>query len=99
MCDNQSRFGSTRSSPRPKDLLHRLALGELVDQLVEDADLAHRRVLDRLDADAADHAFHRGARHPHYDIPSEVCARALELGARSITSRDAVRILRKQRIP
>ena len=47
--------------------------------------------------DLPDRAFHRGARHPHYDIPEDVCPRALALGARSITSRDAVRILRKWR--
>ena len=37
----------------PQHLLHRLALGELVDELVEVADLLHQRVLDLLDADPA----------------------------------------------
>src|SRR3954469_11086949 len=43
-------------SRRAEDLLHRLASGKLVDELVEVADLLHERVLDLLYADAADHA-------------------------------------------
>ena len=49
-------------SPRPQDLLHRLALRQLVHQFVEGADLAHGRLLDRLDAHAADPALDQGAR-------------------------------------
>ena len=40
----------------PQDLLHRPAPGELVDQLVQVADLPHQRVFDVLDPDAAHHA-------------------------------------------
>ena len=49
--------GLLRPAVSPQDLLHRLALGEFVDQLVELADLLHQRVLDRLDAHAADDAL------------------------------------------
>src|SRR5690606_4320716 len=42
-------------------LLHRLALRELVDQLVEIADLLHQRVLDLLDADPADDTLDQAA--------------------------------------
>ena len=52
--------GSTNScgagSLRAEDLLHRLASGKLVNELVEVADLLHERVPDLLYADAADHA-------------------------------------------
>src|SRR5215218_10486971 len=41
---------------RAEDLLHRLASGKLVDELVEVADLLHEWVLDFFYADAADHA-------------------------------------------
>lgn len=53
-------LGSTNScgagSQRAEDLLHRLASGKLVNELVEVADLLHERVADLLYADAADHA-------------------------------------------
>ena len=39
----------------PQDLLHRLALGELVHELVEVADLLHQRILDVLDPHPAHH--------------------------------------------
>lgn len=58
--------------------------------------------VDELHAFAAalglpDRAFHRGARHPHYDVPDELRERAIDQGAISITTRDAVRISRKLR--
>jgi len=58
--------------------------------------------LDELHAFAAalglpERAFHRGARHPHYDVPDEQRQRALDRGAQSITTRDAVLISRKLR--
>lgn len=37
-------------------------------------------------------AFHRGARHPHYDVTANQRRRALEHGAAAISARDAVRI-------
>ncbi|MET3179620.1 UNVERIFIED_ORG: hypothetical protein ABIC43_002779 [Variovorax guangxiensis] len=37
-------------------------------------------------------AFHRGARHPHYDITANQRLRALQHGAAAISARDAVRI-------
>src|SRR6185436_11333426 len=40
-------------SSASKDLCHRPALGELVDELVEIADLAHQRFFDLLDPHAA----------------------------------------------
>ncbi len=40
-------------------------------------------------------AFHRGARHPHYDVTSGQRWRALEHGATAISARDAVRIGRR----
>lgn len=43
-------------------------------------------------------AFHRGARHPHYDVPDDLRQQALDQGALSITTRDAVRISRKMRV-
>jgi len=42
-------------------------------------------------------AFHRGARHPHYDVPDDLRQRAISLGAMPISTRDAVRISRKLR--
>ena len=45
----------------PQDLLHRLTLGEFVDEFVHVADLLHQGVLDVLDADAADDAFDQGS--------------------------------------
>ena len=40
----------------PQDLVHRLALGQFVDQFVEIANLAHGGLLDILDANPADDA-------------------------------------------
>jgi hypothetical protein len=37
-------------------------------------------------------AFHRGARHPHYDVTASQRWRALRHGATAISARDAVRI-------
>lgn len=39
-------------------------------------------------------AFHSGARHPHYDITIIQRQRALANGAKPITVRDAVRLIR-----
>ena len=49
-------------SPLPQYLLHLLAPRQLVDELVQVADLTHQRILDLLDPDAADQAFDLGAR-------------------------------------
>lgn len=56
--------------------------------------------LDELHAFAADinvsaRAFHRGARHPHYDITEAQRLRALCGGALPVKSRDIVRITRQ----
>src|SRR6476646_2203668 len=52
-----SRLPEATDAPSgAEDLLHRPALGELVHELVEVADLLHQRVLDLLDAHSADHA-------------------------------------------
>ena len=40
-------------------------------------------------------SFHRGARHPHYDITAGQRQEAIERGASAVTSRDAVRVGRK----
>ena len=40
-------------------------------------------------------AFHRGARHPHYDITKRQRFRALRGGARPVTAREVVRIARR----
>ncbi|MEO6277969.1 DUF4031 domain-containing protein [Roseateles sp.] len=40
-------------------------------------------------------AFHRGARHPHYDVSASQRRRALQHGATAISARDAVRIGRR----
>ncbi|MFL6629776.1 MAG: DUF4031 domain-containing protein [Vitreoscilla sp.] len=40
-------------------------------------------------------AFHRGARHPHYDVTDRQRLRALRQGARAISTRDAVLIARR----
>jgi hypothetical protein len=40
-------------------------------------------------------AFHRGARHPHYDVTAVQRWRALRHGATAISARDAVRIGRR----
>src|SRR5689334_2718472 len=45
-----------KSSPL-QNLFQRFAFGELVDQLVQIADLLHQRVLHRLDAHAAHHTL------------------------------------------
>jgi len=37
-------------------------------------------------------AFHRGARHPHYDVTAEVRDEAIRRGAGVVTVRDSVRI-------
>lgn len=37
-------------------------------------------------------AFHRGARHPHYDITAAQRFRALRDGANAVTSREVVRV-------
>lgn len=37
-------------------------------------------------------AFHRGARHPHYDVTEQLRDEAIRKGAAVITVRDAVRI-------
>src|SRR5262245_56616483 len=48
-----------------EDLFHRLALGELVDEFVEVADLAHHRLLNLLHADAAYDVVDQKARRVH----------------------------------
>lgn len=40
-------------------------------------------------------AFHRGARHPHYDVTARQRQRALQHGAVAISARDAVQIGRR----
>ncbi|MFX1682201.1 DUF4031 domain-containing protein [Mitsuaria sp. CC2] len=40
-------------------------------------------------------AFHRGARHPHYDVTASQRERALDNGAVAITAREAVQIGRR----
>src|SRR5690606_15049968 len=45
-----------RLNGRAQNFLHRLALGELVDELVEITNLAHQGLLDVFDTDAADDA-------------------------------------------
>lgn len=44
-------------------------------------------------------AFHRGARHPHYDITSAQRLFALRSGARPVNSREIVRIARQLVVP
>src|SRR5262245_34141800 len=46
----------TGTALRPEDLLHGLALGELVDELVEIPDPLRGLVVDLFDANATDHA-------------------------------------------
>lgn len=41
------------------------------------------------------HAFHLGARHPHYDVTESQRLRALSSGARAVSPRDLVRIARQ----
>lgn len=43
--------------PSPQNLLHRLPLRQLIDQLVQPPNLLHQRVGDFFDADAADDAL------------------------------------------
>ncbi len=52
---------SVSGESAPQNLLHRPALGEFVDEFVEDADFAHGGFFDLLDADAADEAGDEGA--------------------------------------
>jgi len=40
-------------------------------------------------------AFHRGARHPHYDVTAAQRRRAIRFGARSISAREAVVVGRR----
>lgn len=40
-------------------------------------------------------AFHRGARHPHYDITADQRLNAIRRGARPISQREVVRIARQ----
>lgn len=40
-------------------------------------------------------AFHRGARHPHYDITADQRLNALRSGARPVSPREVVRIARR----
>src|SRR3954471_22316547 len=63
------------SGLRPQDLVHRLAPSELVDELVEVADLLHQRVLDVLDADPADHTVDRGCLRVEVRVGEEVLER------------------------
>jgi hypothetical protein len=44
-------------------------------------------------------AFHRGARHPHYDVTAGQRRRALQHGAAAIFARDAVQIGRRAAEP
>lgn len=44
-------------------------------------------------------AFHRGARHPHYDITTDQRLNAIRSDARPISPREAVRIARQIFIP
>nr|WP_095950900.1 DUF4031 domain-containing protein [Variovorax boronicumulans] len=44
-------------------------------------------------------AFHRGARHPHYDVTAGQRRRALQHGATAISVRDAVQIGRRAAEP
>lgn len=44
-------------------------------------------------------AFHRGARHPHYDITADQRQNALRSGARPVSPREVVRISRQVIVP
>lgn len=44
-------------------------------------------------------SFHRGARHPHYDVTLSQRLRALQHGAVAISARDAVQIGRRTAQP
>ncbi|BAL96335.1 DUF4031 domain-containing protein [Rubrivivax gelatinosus] len=75
---------------------------------IDDAEVAkHGRNWFHLTADRLDelhsfaaciglpaNAFHRGARHPHYDVTAAQRLRALRGGARAVSSREVVRIAR-----
>jgi hypothetical protein len=50
--------GRCSGLPAPQHLRHRATAGDLVDEPVQDPDPLHERVVDLLDADAADHAVH-----------------------------------------
>lgn len=60
--------------------------------------------LDELHAFAAGirvpvRAFHRGARHPHYDITAHQRLTALRRGAQPVCSRELVRVARQLFVP
>ncbi len=75
---------------------------------VDDANISkHGRVWFHLTADSVDElrafadriglddrAFHRGARHPHYDITAAQRVNAIRDGAHAVSARDIVRISR-----
>lgn len=44
-------------------------------------------------------AFHRGARHPHYDVTAAQRLSALRSGARAVSPREVVRIARQVLVP
>lgn len=44
-------------------------------------------------------AFHRGARHPHYDITSDQRLNALRSGAHPVSPREVVRIAKQVFVP
>lgn len=44
-------------------------------------------------------AFHRGARHPHYDISACQRLNALRSGAKPVTAREIVRIAARLTVP
>jgi hypothetical protein len=80
---------------------------------VDDADVPkHGRGWFHLTADSLDElhafaarlgvptrAFHRGARHPHYDITAPQRLNALRRGARPVSPREVVRIARQVPAP
>lgn len=80
---------------------------------VDDADVSkYGRVWCHLTADSLDElhafaarvglptrAFHRGARHPHYDITANQRLNAVRSGAHPVSPREVVRIARQVSIP
>ncbi|MFY3606581.1 DUF4031 domain-containing protein [Achromobacter xylosoxidans] len=88
-------------------ILHRKAEGKLV--YVDNAKvLKHGRGWFHLTADSLDElhafaakinisvrAFHRGARHPHYDITGAQRDRAIRGGASPVTAREVVFVARR----
>src|SRR5690606_32001625 len=62
----------------PQDLLHRFTLRQLVDQLVQIANLAHGRLLDVFDSDAANHTLDQSARRIRARSSGE---KGLEIGS------------------